>query len=509
MTTAVRRILRIFYYSATAFCLIYLGNVLQNLLHTLLLRVGGFTDVLTLGGLLDLISDLPFFTSVQADITVLALGIFGWLLIRHDRKTTIEGQDGVTRALFLAGLSCFIGLRILLAVILIVRNVDAFAQSNIPIAAPLAAALAWGAALGLVALEWGVGRRFESAVGQKVALFFALLGHWIVLMMVIWALAQAAQSALQLMNPLPLCSRQFDIFAQLVAFIARLAQTCTDTPPLPGALATLAVILLAFALYIRWAARYEIEDAPGVWISPFLSNLDAIIGAATTGAVIVFNSVRFAQFILDIITGHSETVFPQSLLSTPSEFGLASYPFAGPLVAGVIMLIFYFRRERRLAAATEDSSGLLYGIMTLAFVVGPVFLAGASLLLGHVFVAILHLVGYTDASISPDEWSFGWMLLIPGALVGGLLWKDLHAMGRGGATEVSLPGKTYVRVFLWGARLIAGACLAFLLGDIGSAVLQAPMDPTNRIAPYLVAFIVVMTPFIRYYRDLKRKWPRK
>ncbi len=506
MTSAVQRVLRFIYYFITTCCLVYLGNVLQNVAHNLLLRVG-FTDVLTLGGLLDLVSDLPIFTNIPADVVVLVIGVIGWLLIRHDRKTTSEGRGGVIRAIFLAVLVCFIGLRILLSVVLIVRNLDALSQpSSLPIASPLAAVIAWGIALVLVVLEWAKGGKFEEA-GQKIAVFFALLGQWIVLVMAIWAIAQTVQSLLQTaIAPLPLCSRELDIPSQLLAFISRFAQTCTDTAPIPGALVTMLVILLVFYAYIRWATLDKETWGNSIW----LRNLDAMIGATVTGVIIVLYSVLGIRFILDIVTGHTEAVIPQSLLSTPGEFGLASYPFLGPFVAGLIMLVVYFWRERRRVSESDDSSGLGYGIMMLSFVVGPVFFAGASLLLGHVFLAIMNRLGYTEASVSPDDWSFAWMLLIPGLLYGALLWRDLHAMGRGGPIGVPRPGRIYVRVFLWGTELVAGVSFAFFVALVLSDVLDMPMEAiANRFAPYTVATILVMTPFIRYYRDLKLRWPNK
>jgi hypothetical protein len=483
-------------YFVTSFSLVYLTNVAQNALHSALLNAG-FTDTLTLGGLIDLVSDLPFFTSVQADVFFAVLGIIGWLLILRDRRTE-DGRSNAVRAGFLTFLTALFGIRILLSAMVIVRNVDTLAQSSIPIAAQLAAVGAWGLALGLTLLEWSRGRPFNE-LGQKWAKFFALAGQWAILVMGVWALAQTVQSALQsVIAPLPLCSPELNIFAQLVAFISRLTQQCTDTPPFPGALLTTALLIGAFALYTWWANKYK-HDTTG------LDNADAVVGALIAGLVVTFNSVLAVRFIWDRISQHPGAVFPQSLLSTPGSIDIASYPFAGPLVAGLVVTALYFWREKRREREEKDSYGLMYGIMMLAFPLGAVFFVGACMLLGHVFVALLNHFGFTEVGVTSDDWVNGLMLLIPGLLWGAILWRDLQGMGKGMAS-VSVPGRTYVVAFYVGTL---GATVLSVIGLIALVVtwlLGTPIDPTNSVWARLVAIIIVMAPFARYYYNITRRW---
>src|SRR5690242_3702775 len=123
---------RIIVYSATACALIYLTIVLQNIFTDLLERAG-LTDAITLGGLPDLISRLPIFADMRADITVLAIGLFGWLGIRYDQHKADKWSGNKVRALFLAGLTVAFTLRILPELLLIVRNVETLAQNDLPI----------------------------------------------------------------------------------------------------------------------------------------------------------------------------------------------------------------------------------------------------------------------------------------------------------------------------------------------------------------------------------------
>ena len=482
---------RVIIYLVTASCLFYLTNVLQNVFHDLLLRVG-MTDVITLGGLLDQISGLPIFTSLQATIAVFIVGMFFWWLIWRDRRKNYDGGSNAVRAFFLALITAAFGLRILLSAILIVRNVDTFGESSLPIAASLAAVGAWGIALLLVLLEWTRGEQFDD-LGLKFAMLFAYLGQWILVIMGVWAIAQTVQSLLQtLIHPLPLCSRQLDVFAQLIAFIARIEQACTDTPPLAGATLTMLLIVLAFAIYARWGTREGYK-------SDRIRDADAIIGATIAGVVVTLNSVLGIRLAADIVTGHSETVFPESILSTPGTIGVASYPFVGPLIAGFCVFGFYVVREYR----RSDAIGRSFGLMALSFPVGIVFLVGACLLAGHILTALLYRAGFVEIGVTPDNWSDGLMFFIPGLGWGGLLWSRLRGLGR--PKVVRAPNWIYVMVFLiltGGAMLVS---LAFFIALVGSELLGSPIDPTNHFWPYMIATTVVTFLPARYYNGLMRR----
>lgn len=492
MLATIRRILA---YSVTACALIYLTIVLQNILRVQLVRIG-LADVITLGGLPDLISQLPVFVSVQADIAVFVIGAIGWLVIQHDRNKMHEGSGNLVRAVFLAGLTLTFTLRILPELLLVVRNAETLAQDSLPIASPLASAIAWGAATGLVQVEWSF-RRLVDGKDQTIAMFFAFLGQWVAVILVIWSIGQVVQSLLQsAFAPLRLCSTDLNIGAQILTFILRYVQQCTDTPPLLGAALVLILVVAALALYSRWGTLYENNRIKG---------LSAIIVAAIAGAVICFNSVLGIRFMLDVITRDPQADFPLSLLSTPGSFGTASYPFAGPLLAGLLVLTYYTWRERRYLLKTGYASGMLNGLVTLSFLVGLLLFYGGWVLLGHIFVAILHNLGISQIGVDSNAWKFGLMFSIPGVLLGIPLGKILHPVGKPKASG-TVQGRIYVigfQRFTIASTAISGS---LLLAILGTDLLGTPVDPTNYWWPHMLAVIAFNVPLARYFYDLRRRW---
>lgn len=484
---------RIIIYSIATLSLLYMTEVLQRVVRDLLLRVG-FTDALTLGGLPDLISALPIFSDIRADVVVVLVGVGSWLLIRHDRQNTSNGKGNRVRAFFIAGLAAALGLLMLFSVLIIAFNAESLSQQHLPMAVPLAGALSWGVALVTILVEWRLGgQRFDN-VGERIAMFFAYLGQWVLAIFIIWSIGSIVQSVLQRMIlPLPLCSAQPNITAQIVAFIQRFTGQCTAVPPLFSAMLTATVTIAAVAIYVRWGGRYR---------NMGISNTDAIVGTAIAGFFILLNCVLGVRLLLDISAGSARASFPRSLLSSPGSLAINTYPFLGPLVACASVLVFYYWRTRRKAKA-NGSNEQLYGLMTFAFELGAVFFVGVCTFIGDVFVVLLRNVGVTSASVTTDDWLLSLMLVIPGFLLGLALWRSVDEMGRWGNRVYSpTPRKIYVTVFYQGLRGAVGFSLLIILGLVVTALLRTPIDPTNAWALRMIAVTLVIGLFLPYYRNL-------
>ena len=152
-----------------SFALLFELFPLQNLVHTLLLA-WGLTDLVIPPGWLKWWA-IRWGGFQWRDIVILGIGIVAYLGVRKDRKTP-DGAESRIRAFFLAGLSAVIGMRVILALIMIVRNWESYLQGNIAIAASLAAVIVWLLGLIVVMAEWsqwdddgGVGEFVDAARG--------------------------------------------------------------------------------------------------------------------------------------------------------------------------------------------------------------------------------------------------------------------------------------------------------------------------------------------------------
>jgi hypothetical protein len=298
-------------------------------------------------------------------------------------------------------------------------------------------------------------------------------------------------------KPLDLCSRQLDVFAQLVTLIAQPLQTCTNIPPLGGAFLTMALIFGVFALYVNRAAQYRVA---------LLSHLDAIYGATIAGLVIIFSCAIMLRFLLDVVTKQPGAIWAQSLLSTPGETDVDSYPFAGTLVAGLSVFGFYFIWEWLRQRRDRDDYGLQYGVMTLAILFGSVFITGVCLLLGHILTTLLYNVGYVTLAVSANDWDWAVELLVPGLLVF-LLRRPLRFMTpRIMHGAIKLAGRIYIWYFFIVPLLAAILCLFFaVLLLVSEYVLQTPLDPTNYYWPHWLIAAVVTGAVFHHYRGVKRE----
>ena len=488
-------LLRFYYYVVTAFALLYLTVALQDFLHTLLLRAG-LTDVITLDWLFDQIGALPVFTNIEVILAVLVIGVIHWLLVRNDRKTAGDG-GGLIRAWFLSVLSATFGIIVLIELLLDVRNVSDFSLSGLLVPAPLAVAAAWAISLILILFEWSLGGRQFTEGGQKVALFVALLGQWVIVALAIWAIAQSIQSYLQTaLNRLPQCSPSLDIFSLLVTFISRLLGLCTDVPAPISAMLTLVLVIIAWIGYAYWGAHYESTR------TRLNENLDTIIGTMIAGAALIYAGVLGAHLFLGIFYRQPGVSLSQSLLSTPNSLDVSSYPFLGWFIAGFCVLAAYWLRSVR----TYKLEAHQFFYVTLAFLLAPVFFFGTCRSLGDIFVAILHLIGFSETGITTDEWIFCLMFFIPGLLGGLLIWRFLRKIGRGEPGISALCRIVYVNSFLWGTRLTAIGCLVILGGLIFYTAVILPDSSALYYVPYLVATMLITGAFAFYYYKVKDNW---
>ena len=486
---------RIYMYCATALALLYTAYAVQTGLQSLLTSFG-MTNTITLGGVLDLFSGQPIFSDVLVDAVVAVLGLLHWRWLRADQQDAKVEDEGGIRAFFVAGLSAFFGIKILLELVTIARNIDVLSSTNLPIATPLAAAVASALALAAVQYEWYHGGAL-SEVGTIVAKCFALLGRWVLIFVAIWAVGQWTQSILQtVIAPLRVCSTSLGVFDQLLTFVARLSQTCTNTPPPFGATLTMLLTAAAFFIYAHWSTRYQ---------NTFLSNLDAVVGPAIVGVVLALNGIVGTRLIFEIVSGQSGVALPQSLLSTPGSAGISSYPFLGPIVGALGVYIFYRLREKDRRDNKFVDEGIQFLFVTLCYPFAVEFFSGVCLLFGHGLAALAYDVGYVDISISADDWAFALTLLIPG-LIGALwLWRPLREIDRGG-TRITLPTRIYVNSFFQIARAACVVSLVILVVLLGSAVFGTPINPSNYFAPHMFAVAIVEGITWWYYAGVKRRW---
>lgn len=527
MKNSLENSLRFYYYTVTTLALFYLAFWLQDFLDQVLLN-HGLTDTLTLAGVLDLISNLPIFGDWRWAIGALVVGAVHWFLIFRDRqKTEREGDDtSLIRAAFLSVVMGLLGLRVLFAIITIIQEMTYPAQATLPNAATIAGLGAWGLAAGLVYTEWRVGGEFKGGA-RNIALGSSLVGQWMLAIASVSAIALLVQSALQnIVAPLPECSQSLDVVTQLVTFVSRLFQTCTDTPPPLDAALTAGVILGAWFVFTRWSSAFADGGLNGIF-----TNIDAVVGALIVSLSFLYGAVLGMRFLFDKFSGQPGVEAPRSLLSTPGAFGLASYPFIGALIAGLSVFGVYFYRERKNKNTSDDpkvASAFRSSLVTVAICLALTLLVGASWLLGDVFVALLPSIGLGDGVVSPGDWSLGVMLAIPGAILGFTpllaekgkpalsIFQEMDGVATGyGRVGVSLAGRMYVRLLSIGISVfILSPSLAALVAVVGTDALSVsldflPFNPISYIAPHLAGFIVISGIYLLYFWTVARRLRNK
>lgn len=501
-----RAVVRVYLYLVVSCALIGAAFAVQNFVHDRLLGLG-LTDLNTLPGFLDWVASLPIFHSVSWFIGFIVVGLIHWHFLRRDRADGDDDSLGIIRAFFVSGLAAAIGIRIIFAVIMLVRNVDVYSQGNIAIAEPLAEIVTWSVALAAVLWEWGA-RKDLGEIGATVVKCFALIGQWVLIVVSLWAFGQAIQSYLQaIFVPLPLCSPGFNVITMLFTLISQTAGQCAAVPPPLGATLTGLVALGALAIYTTWAARQS-EAIPS-WVDTILNRIDTVVGAAVGGIVAITFSVIGTRFLLDLATHQPQTTFPKSLLSAPDSLDVASYPFVGPLLAAVTLLVYGYVREAR-RDDSPDQEGIHVYQLTLAYPMAVAFFVGASLILGDILITILYYLHIAGASVSTDTWNFGLMILIPGFLGWVPLQRLLDGIGRGtstgGALGVTLSGRIYVVSFL--IATAGAALISFIVGlyIVVSPLLGTPVDPSGEVWPRCFAVTLIAAPFALYYHRMRDDW---
>jgi hypothetical protein len=505
----MNRLKRIYYYAVTSIAFIYLIAALQYFIHQQLINVVGLTDTLSLAAILDLSATLPVFGDWGIAVGVLVVGAVHWFLLANDRSSGGEGRNGAIRALFVVGLLSAFGLKVAFSLIVLLRNLGA-PDASIS-AAPLAGVVAGLIAVGLIEAERRLGQPFNRR-GNVVAKLMVLLGEWTLVVGALWAIGQAIQASLQQWlqtQPLNACSTDLNVLSRLIIFITQPVAQCAATPPVLGGWLTAVVAAVGLCIYVWWAELYEI---------PTLANIDAFVVMLLVGSVIVVNLALGARLFIDFATLQPNTQLPLSLLSTPGSEtqAIASYPFIGPLVAGLLLLALVIWRQVVRVDDTGDEDGFAFALLAVSYPVALALFWGTGLLLGHLLSTIgydLHIVETTVPSI---DWNIGVMLLIaggigalsPGFITRYTLWYQLRGYGRGGARKISLPGRIYVYSYLITlmiATILSGVIFAVY---VITKLLGRPIDSTNYIAAHALGYFIVFAIGALYYRRMRIEWDK-
>lgn len=500
---------RIYYYAVTSIAFIYLITALQYFIHQLLTNNVGLTDTISLAAILDLSATLPIFGDWRVILAVLVIGVIHWLLLANDRSSGDPDRNGAIRALFVIGLLSAFGLKVAFSLIVLLRDLGT-PDASIS-AAPLAGAVAGLVGVGLIYAESRFGRSFNPR-GIVVAKLTVMLGEWTLVVGALWAIGQAIQASLQQwLQPQPLntCSSDLNILSHLIIFITQPSTQCATTPPVLGGVLTMVVAAVGLCIYVWWSELYDV---------PTVANIDAFVVMLLIGTIIIVNLALGARLFVDWATLQPNTVLPLSLLSTPGSQtqAIASYPFIGPLVAGIALLALFIWRQVARVDDTGDEDGFAFAMVALSYPVALALFWGAGLLLGHLLSTIgydLHIVETTVPSI---DWNIGAMLLIagvigalaPGFITKYALWYQLRGYGRGGARSVSLPGKVYVYSYLITlmiAAILSGIIFALY---VVTKLFGHPIDSTNYIAAHALGFFIVTTAGALYYRHMRLGWDK-
>lgn len=459
MLAALRRV---YYYLITAGALLFTTGVLEYVFYQLLLRGGLATSPpdpqeLT-RSLVFLLVDL---------IVVVPVGGLHWFLLRRDLRQDPGASGGIIRTLFLTLLTLGFGLTVIFALESTVINLGAPLALQMSVALPLAATLAWGVALALVLLEWrSSGPPREDA--RIVATVFGLIGFWVLIIAAIIAVGQAIQSYLQaLIFPLSQCTG-FEFVSNPSGVLP-----CSYQAPPPALGATLAalVALGGLAVFFLWTRRDQ---------NPVLRLVSTVIVVTIATITVVIFSVLGTRFVLDLASGHVGTIFPQSLLSaappqtTDNQPFIQSYPFLGPLLAGLGVLAYYLPQQWG-RPLPEGSISRQAAITTLAVPLSFIFFIGGSILLGNAFLVM------GGRTVTTDDWNTALMFLIPGLAWLGL-WPALAAMSHPAGEGPTAPRRVYVLILLAVTLSAAVISLATALFVVLTGVLGTPVDSTGDTA---------------------------
>lgn len=500
---------RIYYYTVTSIAFIYLITALQYFIHQFLTNTLGLTDSISLAAILDLSTTLPVFGDWRVAVAVLVIGAIHWFLLARDRSSGDEDGNGIVRALFLIGLISAVGLKVVFSLIVLLRNVG---TPDVPIsAAPLAGFIAGLVAVGLLEAERRFGPSFNER-GNVVAKLMVLLGKWVLVVGALWAIGQAIQATLQLwLHLLPSCSTELNILSSLVTFMSQPGATCTTTPPVFGGWLVAVVAAVGLCIYVWWAESY---DNP--YDVPVLANIDAMVTMLLVGSIIVANLALGTRLFIDRVTLQDNTVLPQSLLTTPGSEtqSIVSYPFIGPLIAGIVLLALIVWRLVVRTAETRKKDSLAFGIVAISYPVALVLFWGTGLMLGHLLSTIGYDLDIVKTAVPGIDWNVGAMLLIagvigvlaPGFIPKLTLLRELRGYGLGNTRSISPYGRIYVFSYL--ITLIVAAIVSgvmFVVIVVMKLLARSPIDSTNYFVVHVLGFFIAFALGVWYHRNIIRE----
>jgi hypothetical protein len=500
---------RIYYYAVTSIAFIYLITALQYFIHQFLTNTLGLTDSISLAAILDLSATLPIFGDWRVAVAVLVIGAIHWFLLARDRSSGDEESGGFVRAFFLIGLMSAIGLKVVFALIVLLRNVG---TPDVPIsAAPLAGVIAGLIAVGLLEAERRAGPLFNER-GTVVAKLIVLLGKWALVVGALWAIGQAIQASLQQwLQALSSCSTDLNIPSSLVTFMSQPGATCTTTPPVVGGWLVAVVAGAGLWIYVWWAERFD-----KFYDAPVLANIDAMVTMLLIGSLIVANIALCARLFIDRVTLQENTALPQSLLTTPGSETqpIVSYPFIGSLLAGIALLALIVWRLVVRTAETRKKDSLAFGIVAISYPVAFALFWGAGLLLGHLLSTIGYDFHIVTTAVPSIDWNVGAMLLIagvigmlaPGFIPKLTLLRELRGYGLGNTRSISPYGRIYVfsyLIILIVAAIISGSMFVVIV--VMKLLARSPIDSTNYFVVHVLGFFIVFALGAWYHRNIIRE----
>jgi hypothetical protein len=466
---------RIYLYAVASAALLFLVGVLQNFLFQVSASAGArIYDYESASGA-DFSRALAFLLVALA--IVLPVGVLHWWFIRRDAVSDLAARAGIVRVLFIDLLTILLGTVTVASAASLAYAVAYNTNANSDyygyapsVAGPLAATLAWGAALVLVVLE----RRATpplTGTPRTLSLVLGYLTQIGLLIALITVGARAVQAVLEdNIQALPRCGP------------GSFGDGCQYAPSvLPIGWVVQAVVLFAGLLgFTLWTRR------DGGSVLRLLAD-SAFIIIATTAAITGLDIA--VDLLLNLATNHGATL-PLSLVSNAQG---PSYPFAGPLVLGGGALAFYFIRAWRTPAqGAHPQAARQVAVVGVALPLAFAFLYGIAFLLADLFRALQGAGGLGSDPLAP------WALIIAGA--GWLaLWPTLARMSDPRGNGPLVPRRAYVYI-LFASSVVAGViALAVGVYSLVTGAIGAPADPDGQGSATAFAIFLVSAATAGYY----------
>ncbi len=477
---------RIYLYGMTTIALLFTTGVLENLVYNLL-RLNGLLDYLgeSAG---DPNSVSQAFTLLIVDLVVVVpVGGLHWFFIRRDAGADPQARNGIVRATFLTLLSVVYGLVVTFALITTASNLGSPGQESV-IAGSLAAAIAWGFGLALLAREWWATPELTND-GRVIASIFGAIAQWIVLITGVVLAIEFIQSVLQAtILPLAQCNPNFNYDG---------GNSCTSTPTVTSAIYMSLVAIVGYAAFFRWA-----RTARSAMLLTLDTSISALIGLITTIIGLGIGS----NLLLSLAFNQPGYSWPYSLLSSPNGATtypnnfISSEPFLGVLIPGLAVMAVFLARG---FIAKSDNPKLVrqVAIVTLALPLAFIFFIGVSALLGNALIVL------RGASADTSVWINDISLIISGVAWLGF-WPALARMSNISGDGPTVPRRIYVLITLGGTLSAAIISLAVALFAVLTSALGQPIDASGNTASQAFGVAIATGAGAGYYlfvllRDLR------